>query len=216
MYHTIIFDLDGTLLNTLEDLTDAVNTALEMYGKPTRTIEEIRRFVGNGVRLLIERAVPEGSKKEEIDAIFEAFKEHYAKHCMDKTGPYEGVPEMLRELKKNGFRMAIVSNKLDTAVKELQELYFAEVVEVAIGEREGIPRKPAPDMIELALQELREEKESAVYVGDSEVDYETAQNAGLPCISVLWGFRDREFLEQRGADCFVEEPSSLFLKIKNI
>ncbi|MGN0350887.1 MAG: HAD family hydrolase [Roseburia sp.] len=214
--NTVIFDLDGTLLNTLEDLADAVNAALEKHGKPARSIEEIRCFVGNGVRLLIERAVPEGTAVSETDEIFADFKAHYALHCNDKTRPYDGVLEVMQQLKEAGYHLAIVSNKLDSAVKELSEIYFKGLVDVAIGERPGVARKPAADMVESALQELGAEKEHAVYVGDSDVDYATAVNSGLPCISVLWGFRDQEFLEEKGADCFVSDAQSLFLKIKNI
>ncbi len=203
------------MLNTLEDLTDAVNAALEKHGKPVRTIEEIRRFVGNGVGRLMERAVPEGTAPEEVAEILADFRAHYAVHCNDKTRPYDGVLELMQQLKKAGYRMAIVSNKLDSAVRELSDIYFMGLADVSVGERAGMPRKPAPDMVELALSELGAKKEEAVYVGDSDVDLATAANAGLPCISVLWGFRDRSFLEERGAKCFAEDAQSLFLKIKN-
>ncbi len=214
--NTVIFDLDGTLLNTLEDLTDATNAALRKHGKPERSIAEVRRFVGNGVRLLIERAVPVGTSDAETDEIFADFKEHYALHCNDKTKPYDGVLEVMKQLKEAGYRTAIVSNKIDSAVKELSEIYFKGLADVAIGERPGVARKPAADMVEIALKELGAQKAESVYVGDSEVDYATAVNSGLPCISVLWGFRDRDFLEEKGAHCFVEDAQSLFLKIKNI
>lgn len=214
--NTVIFDLDGTLLNTLEDLADAVNAALIKHGKKARSIEEVRRFVGNGVRLLIERAVPDGTTVSETDAIFADFKAHYALHCNDKTRPYDGVLEVMQQLKEDGYRLAIVSNKLDSAVKELSEIYFKGLVDVAIGERPGVARKPAADMVEIALQELGAEKDHTVYVGDSDVDYATAVNSGLRCISVLWGFRDEDFLREKGADCFVSDAKSLFLKIKNI
>lgn len=208
-YDTVIFDLDGTLLDTLEDLADAVNYALRSMQMPERSIEEVRAFVGNGVRRLIELAVPEGFANPRFDETFERFKEYYGKHCNDKTKPYEGILPLLQELKEEGFALAIVSNKLDSAVKELSRIYFDKLVEVAIGEREGVQRKPAPDTVFAALEELAVSGESAVYVGDSDVDLQTAKNAGLPCISVLWGFRDRAFLEEQGAEMFAETPGEI-------
>ena len=205
-FKTVIFDLDGTLLDTLEDLTDAVNYALGAYKMPQRTIEEIRSFVGNGVRNLMLQAVPDGEENPDFQEIFALFKEYYGEHCNDKTGPYHGVLDLMKELKKQGYVMGIVSNKIDSAVKELNSMYFADYIQVAIGEKEGVQRKPAPDTVFAALQELEKEKESAIYIGDSEVDFATAKNAGIPCVSVLWGFRDREFLEKCGADMFAETP----------
>lgn len=201
-YETVIFDLDGTLLNTLEDLADAVNYALRKMGMPERTLEEVRTFVGNGVRRLMELSVPEGSNNPAFEETFAKFREYYGVHCNDKTKPYEGVLELIRELKKAGYALAIVSNKLDSAVKELAEIYFEGIVKVAIGEKEGVAKKPAPDTVYAALRELNMPKETAVYVGDSEVDVMTAKNSGLPCISVLWGFRDEAFLRQNGATQF--------------
>lgn len=201
-YETVIFDLDGTLLNTLEDLADAVNYALRKMGMPERTLEEVRTFVGNGVRRLMELSVPEGSNNPAFEETFAKFREYYGVHCNDKTKPYEGVLELIRELKKAGYALAIVSNKLDSAVKELSEIYFEGIVKVAIGEKEGVAKKPAPDTVYAALRELNMPKETAVYVGDSEVDVMTAKNSGLPCISVLWGFRDEAFLRQNGATQF--------------
>lgn len=201
-YETVIFDLDGTLLNTLEDLADAVNYALRKMGMPERTLEEVRTFVGNGVRRLMELSVPEGSNNPAFEETFAKFREYYGVHCNDKTKPYEGVLELIRELKKAGYALAIVSNKLDSAVKELAEIYFEGIVKVAIGEKEGVAKKPAPDTVYEALRELNMPKETAVYVGDSEVDVMTAKNSGLPCISVLWGFRDEAFLRQNGATQF--------------
>lgn len=207
--NTVIFDLDGTLLDTLEDLMDAVNYALRLYGMPERTLDEVRRFVGNGVRLLVERSVPDGAKNPKFEQVFDAFRGYYSVHCNDKTAPYTGILDLLRRLKERGYALAIVSNKLDSAVKELNEIYFNGIVDVAVGEREGVARKPAPDMVETALKELGRKKETAVYVGDSEVDVLTAENAGLSCISVLWGFRDRKFLEERGAAVFADEPADV-------
>ena len=196
---TVIFDLDGTLLDTLQDLADAVNYALRKEGMPERTIDEVRRFVGNGVRLLMIRAVPGGESNPLFEETFAQFKEYYGEHCNDNTKPYDGMIELLETLKSKGYSVAIVSNKIDFAVKELSVLYFNGIVPVAIGEKEGVRRKPAPDTVREALKELGRTAEEAVYVGDSDVDIETAKNADMPCISVLWGFRDLEFLEEHGA-----------------
>lgn len=208
-YDTVIFDMDGTLLDTLEDLRDAVNHALRMHGMPERTTEEIRRFVGNGVRKLLVRSVPEGDGNPEFEAVFQSFREYYAVHSNDRTRAYKGVTELLKKLRDAGYAIAIVSNKLDAAVKNLNQIYFDGIVETAIGEREGMDKKPAPDMVQKAIEELGKTEETAVYVGDSEVDIETARNAGLPCISVLWGFREREFLASRGAGVFAETPEEV-------
>lgn len=210
MYSTIIFDLDGTLLNTLNDLAASTNYALRQSGMPERTIEEVRRFVGNGVRKLIERAVPEGEDNPLFEETFATFKRHYMEHNMDTTCPYEGVGEMLRQLRQQGKRLAVVSNKFCTATEELVAHFFPEI-EVAIGENEagGIKKKPAPDTVMEALRRLGVDKTGAVYVGDSDVDLMTARNSGLPCISVLWGFRDKEFLLQHGATIFIEKPEEL-------
>lgn len=208
-YDAVIFDLDGTLLNTLEDLTDATNAALEAYGMPPRTIDEVRRFVGNGAKRLMQLAVPGGFDHPAFDDVFAAFKAHYGQHCNDKTRAYDGVMELLRGLKREGYALAIVSNKPDFAVKELAEIYFGGVIKVAIGEKEGVAKKPAPDTVFTALRELGMPAERAVYVGDSDVDVRTAENAGLPCISVLWGFRDEAFLRDCGAVRFAHTPDEV-------
>ena len=205
----VVFDLDGTLLNTLEDLANATNWALQHNGLPERTIDEVRRFVGNGVRRLIERAVPADTEAALLEQVFADFKTYYVSHCQDCTCLYDGIPEMLEQLKAGGYKMAIVSNKLQAGVDELYEFYFRETIEVAVGEREGIRRKPAPDMVETALKELGISADEAVYVGDSDVDLQTARNSGLACISVLWGFRDRDFLVEHGATCMVERPAEI-------
>lgn len=176
---TVVFDLDGTLLDTLQDLANAVNYALEQQGMPKRTLEEVRQFVGNGVRLLMIRAVPDGERNPLFEETFALFKEYYGKHCNDNTKPYAGVVELIETLKEKGYA-------------------------VAIGEKEGIRRKPAPDTVYEALKELGKTKEEAVYVGDSDVDLETAKNSGMPCISVLWGFRDKEFLAEHGAERYAK------------
>ncbi len=193
---TVVFDLDGTLLNTLEDLTDAVNYALLQCGCPARGIGEVRSFVGNGIRKLIERAVPTGASVELTDRVYAYFMTYYDIHCMDKTMPYQGVPELIRALYEKGYRMAIVSNKADRAVKELNRHFFAPAIQVAVGSTEHGKKKPAPEPVWKALEELGSSREEAVYIGDSDVDLATSVNAGLPCIAVLWGFRERKFLEQ--------------------
>lgn len=209
-YTTVVFDLDGTLLNTLEDLMDAVNYGLAQYGYPIRTLEEIRTFVGNGVRRLIERALPNGTENPHFDEVLAAFREYYTAHCEDKTRAYDGVLELLKQLKDEGFRLAIVSNKLDSAVKNLNKSYFGGYVQAAIGEQEGVRRKPAPDMVENALSMLGSSKSEAVYVGDSEVDIQTAANAGLDCISVSWGFRGAAFLQDNGASVIAGTPQQVY------
>ena len=207
---TYIFDLDGTLLDTLQDLAAAVNFALRKNGMEEHSIDDIRRFVGNGVRKLIERAVPDGSKNPRIDEVFADFRSYYMQHSLDATKPYDGITEILQELKQRGCKMAVVSNKMMAATQELVAHFFPEI-EVAIGENEaeGIRKKPAPDMVFEALNRLGAEAESAVYIGDSDVDIQTAKNAGVPCISVLWGFRNREFLLEHGAQRFIEKPSEI-------
>ena len=211
MYKVFIFDLDGTLLDTLGDLASAVNYALRTHGMPEHSIDAVRRFVGNGVRVLIQRAVPNGEFNLQFEDVLATFRQYYLEHSLDTTRPYDGIPEMLSELRRRGCRTAVVSNKFDAATKELCRHFFADSIEVAVGEHEaeGIRKKPAPDTVEEALRQLGVTKEGAVYVGDSDVDILTAHNAGLPCISVLWGFRSREFLQAHGATTFVTSPLQL-------
>lgn len=208
-YDTVIFDLDGTLLNTLDDLHTSVNYALATYQMPLRTLDEIRHFVGNGVQRLLELAVPCGTSQEQLDEAFIAFKKHYALHCNDKTDLYPGISDLLRQLKEKEFKIAIVSNKLQEAVDALYEQYFKETVEVAIGAKEGIPKKPAPDSVYEAMQQLEAKPGRTVYIGDSEVDIATADNAGLPCITVTWGFRTRQEQEAAGGIVFAETPEEI-------
>lgn len=209
MYKTVIFDLDGTLLNTLDDLTDAVNAALRAFGLPLRTKTEVCAFVGNGIVKLIERAI--GYEHERFAEILEAFKRYYKAHCADKTQPYEGVLALLKALREKGVKTAVVSNKADFAVKLLAEEYFGSLIPVALGENEaaGIRKKPAPDEVFAAMQTLGAEKPTTVYIGDSEVDIQTAKNAGVDCISVTWGFRNEKFLKDNGAASLVNRPSEI-------
>ena len=238
MHDTFIFDLDGTLLDTLGDLAAAVNYSLRTHGMPEHSLDDVRRFVGNGVRLLMERAVPGGAENPKFDDALATFRAYYLEHSLDTTRPYDGIPEVLRELKRRGKRLAVVSNKFQTATEELCRHFFPDTIEVAIGENEaaGIRKKPAPDTVQEALRRLGAPLSSpegdtivpspdsktieapsgavggaftAVYVGDSDVDVQTAANSGLPCISVLWGFRDRDFLLQHGATAFAATPMDL-------
>jgi phosphoglycolate phosphatase len=212
MYKTYIFDLDGTLLDTLQDLADSVNYALRQFGMPEHSLDDIRRFVGNGVRLLMERAVPDGAQNPQFEEVFATFRQYYMQHSLDTTRPYDGIVETIHELKLRGCRLAVVSNKMMAATQELVAHFFPDI-EVAIGEHEaaGIRKKPAPDTVFEALRQLGTSPDNTVYVGDSDVDIATARNSGLPCISVLWGFRDRPFLEAHGATTFIEHPRDLLL-----
>jgi phosphoglycolate phosphatase len=210
-YSTYIFDLDGTLLDTLGDLAASVNYALRTHGMPEHSLDDVRRFVGNGVRKLMERAVPDGADNPRFDETFATFRQYYMAHSLDTTRPYEGIPETLAALKARGCHLAVVSNKMMAATQELCHHFFPDTIEVAIGEDEaaGIRRKPAPDTVFAALKALGVGKEDAAYVGDSDVDILTACNAGIPCISVLWGFRDRDFLISHGAQTFITHPAEL-------
>ena len=209
-YDTYIFDLDGTLLDTLQDLATSVNYTLRQYDMPEHSIDDIRRFVGNGVRKLMERAVPDGAQNPLFESAFATFRQYYMQHSLDTTRPYDGIPEMLDELKRRGCRIAVVSNKMMAATQELIAHFFPQI-EVAIGEHEaeGIRKKPAPDTVREALRQLGVTTKNAVYVGDSDVDIETAYNSGLPCISVLWGFRDQDFLLSHGATTLISRPEEL-------
>lgn len=213
-YTTIIFDLDGTLMNTLDDLTISTNHALSQMGFPTRTIDEVRQFLGNGVRTLIEMALPEKTTEDTIERTISCFLQHYTSHCKDHSRPYDGILELLSSLKKMGVKMAIVSNKPDVEVKKLNAEHFAEFIGVALGESEksGIPRKPSPAMVYEAINQLGSEPEKCLYVGDSDVDILTARNAGIDCLSVTWGFKTAEFLSRFGATKMIDAPSQM-LKI---
>ena len=208
-YQTAVFDLDGTLLDTLEDLYRAVNHALTNHLLPLRSREEVRMFVGNGVEMLIRRAVPKDCDEETTRSALADFKAYYATICKDNTRPYDGILELLASLREQGIRVAVVSNKFDAATKALCAEYFGELVEVAIGERADVRKKPAPDTVFEALRELGVTAEGAVYIGDSDVDIETAKNCGMDCISVTWGLRDTEFLIENGATTFAHTPLEL-------
>ncbi|DAA83320.1 MAG TPA: HAD family hydrolase [Cyanobacteria bacterium UBA10660] len=212
MKKTVIFDLDGTLLNTLDDLADSTNYALSKFGYPTRTIDEVRQFVGNGVAKLIERAIPEGKNNPNFEKCLAIFKENYAQNMYNKTAPYNGIIEMLSNLKSKGIKIAVVSNKFDLAVKELCKKYFEGFIDFAAGENEaqGIKKKPAPDTVISVLNEFNFASEDAVYVGDSDVDIMTAKNSKMSCISVTWGFRDEKFLLENGATILINAPSEIY------
>ena len=208
-YKLAIFDLDGTLLDTLDDLVDSLLHTLAAAKLPSRTRDEVRRFVGNGIHKLIERAVPAGSSDELIDNIEREFRAYYKLHCADKTRPYDGIIELLKRLRTAGVLCAVVSNKGDFAVQELVQQYFPGLLDCAVGERAGVRTKPAPDSVNEVLRTLGANRADAVYIGDSDVDIDTAKNAGMDSISVLWGFRDREFLVGHGAVRFVGTPGEI-------
>ncbi len=208
-YKLVIFDLDGTVLDTIVDLCNSVNYALKVHNLPERTLDEIRLFVGNGIRRLIDLSVPENTKLSVTDSVFSSFKEHYKKHSSDNTKPYDGITELLGELKSNGFLTAVVSNKADFAVKNLIDEYFCGLFTYSAGEKEGIPRKPAPDMVHNAISFFGVSSGETVYIGDSEVDIKTAENSGIDSIIVTWGFRDKDELQNAGATVFADDVTEL-------
>ncbi len=204
----VLFDLDGTLLDTLFDLADAVNYSLEKLGFPRRSTEEIRAFVGNGIGRLLSLSLPE-DKKDAIHEILPIFREYYGIHSEDKTCPYEGILSLLDRLHEEGYALAVISNKHDAALKKLVKKNFPQV-QFAVGEREGICRKPSPDSVEEAILQLGVHKNEVLYVGDSEVDVETAANAKIPCIAMTWGFRDKEELVAAGAKYLADNADELY------
>lgn len=208
-YKTYIFDLDGTLLSTLADLAASTNYALRTHHMPERSLDEVRRFVGNGVKKLMERAIPDGLNNPLFEETFATFRQHYMQHNLDTTQPYPGIMQLLEQLKAEGKNIAVVSNKFYAATRELCRHFFGDLVPVAIGEREDIRKKPAPDTVIEALRELGVDKEGAIYIGDSDVDIMTAKNSGIPCVSVLWGFRDKEFLLEHGATTLILKPEEM-------
>lgn len=206
-----IFDLDGTILDTLEDLTESVNYALVDSGFPKRSLDEVRTFVGNGILKLIQRAVPLGTADKDVDKVYDTFKDYYKEHCADKTKPYAGILQLLSDLRKQGCKTAVVSNKADFAVRILCEKYFDGLFDMVLGARDGVRKKPYPDAVLEVLERMEVQKSEAVYIGDSEVDIDTANNAGLSCISVDWGFRTRDFLIEHGACNIVSSVDELLL-----
>lgn len=209
MKHAVIFDLDGTLLNTLGDLRAATNHALEVRGLPPHSMEEIRQFIGNGIRLLICRAMPEGTSEAEIDAALDDFKAYYAAHIHDRTVPYDGIPQLLTALRKRGIQVAVLSNKIDSASQQLIEYFFPGKTDVVFGEHVGVPRKPDPTSCRMVMQQLGVQPEQVLYVGDSGTDMQTAKNAGLYAVGVTWGFRSKEVLLKYGADVLVHRPEQI-------
>lgn len=209
MKHAVIFDLDGTLLNTLGDLRAATNHALEVRGLPPHSMEEIRQFIGNGIRLLICRAMPEGTPEAEIDAALDDFKAYYAAHIHDRTVPYDGIPQLLTALRKRGVKVAVLSNKIDSASQQLIEYFFPGKTDVVFGEHVGVPRKPDPTSCRMVMQRLGVQPEQVLYVGDSGTDMQTAKNAGLYAVGVTWGFRSKEVLLEYGADILVHRPEQI-------
>ena len=208
-YKLALFDMDGTILDTLEDLTDATNVIMEQYGYPTHGIDAVRSFVGNGLRKLIERATPADTAADKIDAMLADFKVYYADHCADKTHPYDGVREMIARLRDKGILTAVVSNKVDEGVQELVKEYFPGLFDLAVGERPDVKPKPAPDMVFSALERMGVDIREAVFIGDSDVDLKTAQNAGIDGIFVDWGFRTPEVLRSLGAEIVVSTPEQV-------
>lgn len=209
-YKAVIFDLDGTILDTLDDLTNALNYCLKKHALQVRSKNEVRGFVGNGIHLLIERAVPKNTTEEIIEAVYRDFIIFYQEHCHDLTKPYDGIAELLQQLRKDGYKTAVVSNKADSAVKALCDEYFEGLFDTAVGEKSNVRKKPAPDSVNAVLKQLGVEKEEAVYIGDSEVDIQTAENAGMDCILVTWGFRDVVTLKQNGATKLVTTPIEIY------
>lgn len=215
-YKLAVFDLDGTLLDSLEDLRDSVNVVLEAHNYPKRSLEEIRHFVGNGSVKLIERAVPAGTSKEEEKIIHDEYKEYYDKHCNEKTKAYEGIIDVLKILKNNGVKLAILSNKPNFTVEKLNEIYFEGLFEIARGSLPEVAVKPAPDSLLRILKELNISRKDTVYIGDSDVDVNTAKNAGVDEIAVTWGFRDENFLKEKGATRFAKNSKELLELISKL
>lgn len=209
MKKTLIFDLDGTLLDTLGDLHQSVNFALKTNGFVEQSMEKTREYVGNWLGMLIKRSIAKDVSDKTIDKVLSEMKLHYFQHCRVNTKPYPGIPELVKQLKSNGYKLAVVSNKADTILQELVPYYFDDMIPIIIGESTSIPRKPAPDMVFEALRRLDSDVEDAIYIGDSEVDIQTAANAGLPCISVSWGFRSKDILIRSGARHICDYPDEI-------
>ena len=212
-YELAVFDLDGTVLDTLTDLDNSLNFALDKFSMPKRTIDETRAFVGNGIRKLIERGVPSGTPVSVTDEVEKAFNEHYAAHCADNTKPYGGIHELIKKLREAGIKTAVVSNKADYAVQTLCKKYFDGLFDFCVGARENVRKKPFPDSVNEVIKTLNADRTKTVYIGDSEVDIATAANAGVPCLSVTWGFRDVRCLIENGATDIVSDMKTLFKEL---
>lgn len=208
-YKAVIFDMDGTILNTLEDLKNATNYSLRQFGMPERSLEEVRMFVGNGIRKLVERAVPAGTSEEKIAQVFDVFLEYYEIHSADNTSPYPGILELVEKLKKSGIKTAVSTNKADVPAQELGREYFNGIFDLIVGQQDGLKVKPAPDSVNKILSILDIQKKDAIYIGDSDVDVQTAKNSGLDFIGVSWGFRGREFLEKNGAKNIIDNANEI-------
>ena len=208
-YDAVIFDLDGTLTDTLGDLANGVNFALRQFGFPERTLDEVRSFVGNGVRKLIYLSVPENTSEDVSEKCLDVFKEYYKSNSLVETKPYDGIITMLEILKKQGVKTAVVTNKMHEAAEEIVKIFFGELIDVTLGQVDGVAQKPEPDGIYYVLEKLGVSKEKSVYVGDSEVDCITAKNADIPCIGVTWGFRDESVLLENGADFIADMPDDI-------
>ena len=208
-YEAVIFDLDGTLIDTLEDLKDSINFALEQHGMPERSLEEVRTFVGNGVKKLVFRSVPENTSEELRESCLKAFKAHYITNSMNKTRPYNGICELIKKLKEKGVKLAVVTNKTQDAADAIMNEFFKDDFEIIIGQIDGVAQKPQPDGVWYAIEKLGASKQNSVYIGDSEVDCLTAKNSGIPIIGVTWGFRGRKVLEENNADYIVDSPEEI-------
>lgn len=214
-YKLAVFDLDGTILETLSDLHMSTNYVLKKHNMKTRTIDEVRKFVGNGIMNLLKQAVAEGTSKEELDTIFNEFNEYYKEHCKDNTKPYEGITKLVRDLREKGIKTAVVSNKADYGVQALCEEFFSGLFDYAVGEKEGIRRKPYPDSVNNVMKKFGISLEETVYIGDSEVDYQTSLNANIDVIMVTWGFRDENYIRSKGATVFAHDMSELWNLLVN-
>lgn len=215
-YEAVLFDLDGTLLDTLDDLKDSVNFIMEKYQFPVHTLDEVKKAIGNGIHKLIERTVPEGTDGKTIESAFCDFMAYYQENCMEKTKPYPGMEELLLQLKADGCKLAVVTNKGNAAVQKMIPHYFPGFFETAVGATKEQPKKPAPDMVYDALKRIRVKKENALFIGDSQVDVETAKNAGMDSILVTWGFRDRETLIKAGAVNLADNTKELYVKMQDM
>lgn len=211
-YNTYIFDLDGTILDTLDDLSNAVNFAMRSKGYPERTVDEVRNFIGNGIRVLIKRAVPQDTGDEDYEQALELFTKYYLEHIADYTKPYDGIVDVINSLRKSGCKVAVVSNKAHFAAQAVVKDFFGDIFDTVVGKKDEFPSKPEPDSLLYTIKSLGADKEKCIYIGDSDVDVLTAHNAGLPCIGVTWGNRDEDVLVKSGAEYIARTPSDI-LKI---